>query len=275
MGAGLLMARLALANYDWAVDFTGNDRSALAVICTHARHRIAYERPKLSKVSLRRIAYTFRPPHRKKKPHTVVQRLELLEACGIPAGAIAFGLAPLPEAATWARTQIAPSPPLLVAHLTSRDMQKAIPAPLARQVSQQALERGWQIAVTCGSAPAERQHIAACTENLPTENIRIFDNLDWHRLVAVISLADKYWGADTAPAHIAAALGKKMLIHFGPSRSDHWHPLHADGAFDDRKCACLKNKSVTCAANTPGDCMQSLSPNAVLAWLNRNYTGPI
>jgi len=255
--------------YDWAIDFTGNDRSALIALATRASFRVAYERPKLPAWSLRRAAYHFRPPHKKNKPHTLVQRLELLEACGVPSQRFHFGLVPRAAAIAACRARL-PQTPFFHAHVTSRDMQKAIPADVVRAVLAGALGDGLGVVVTCGRAPAERHHVAACTAGLP--GVRVFDDLDWHELVAMVSLTSAYWGSDTAPAHIAAALEKKMLIHFGPSRADHWSPLHGAGTADVRDCRCLKSRRTTCPRGVPGECLAGIRPADVLGWLRGNCT---
>ena len=121
--------------------------------------------------------------------------------------------------------------------------------------------------MTGGRDAAERGHVVLCTEGLPAEKIRVFHELDWHGLVALISLCDRYWGSDTAPAHIAAAFEKKMLIHYGPSRAEHWRPLHAGGMADVQPCACLKNKRVDCPAGEPGVCLRNINPADVIAWM--------
>ena len=58
-----------------------------------------------------------------------------------------------------------------------------------------------------------------------------------------------------------------MLIHYGPSRAEHWRPLHPGGLADVRPCACLKNKRVDCLAGKPGVCLQNIKPADVISWL--------
>jgi len=263
-----LAVEVARGGYDWVIDFTGNDRSALVALASRAPFRVVYERPKLPSWSLRRAAYHFRPRHQKKKPHALIQRLELLEACGVPSQGLAFGLEPRSAAVEEIRRRGVELPAKIFhAHLTSRDMQKAIPAETAREVLAAAVERGYTVTLTCGNNPVERTHAEACTAGLPAGKIRLFHDLDWHELVAAISLCERYWGADTAPAHIAAALKKKMLIHFGPSRADHWRPLHPGGSADVQPCGCLKNRSVDCPRGTPGACLRKIRTEDVIFWL--------
>ena len=261
-------AEISRSRYDWVVDFTGNDRSALVTLASQAPFRVAYERPKLPAWSLRRAAYHFRPRHKKQKPHAVIQRLELLEACGVPSRGTGFELLPRADALDAARSRLKGLPAKIFhAHVTSRDMQKAIPVGVVREVLSAAIEKGYGVVVTGGWDAAERRHVALCIEGLPAEKIRVFHELDWHGLVAVISLCDRYWGSDTAPAHIAAAFEKSMLIHFGPSRADHWRPLHASGLADIQTCACLKNKKTECPKGQPGRCLETIQSSEVIDWL--------
>jgi heptosyltransferase-3 len=268
VGEAVAMARIVAGGYDWAVDFTGNDRSALIALASRAKFRVAYERPKLPAWSLRRAAYHFRPAHRKAKPHTLIQRLELLEACGVPSQGNAFGLVPRGSALKAAQARLNGLPEkILHAHVTSRDMQKAIPVDVVREVLAAAIENGSGVVVSGGPDAAERGHVALCTEGLPAGKFRVFHELDWHGLVALISLCDRYWGSDTAPAHIAAAFGKRMLIHYGPSRAEHWRPLHPGGSADVQACTCLKNKRIACAKGVPGVCLRNIHSADVISWL--------
>jgi heptosyltransferase-3 len=262
IAAGLKISR---GGYDWVIDFTGNDRSALVSMVSRAPFRVAYERPKLPSWSLRRAAYHFRPLHKKTKPHTMIQRLELLEACGVPAQGTGSGLVPRPGAIEAARRELENLPAKLFhAHVTSRDMQKAIPAGVVREVLAAAMENGYGVVVTGGRDAAERAHVLRCTSGLPLDKFRVFHELDWHGLVAVISLCERYWGSDTAPAHIAAAFEKPMLIHYGPSRAEHWRPLHPGGLADVQPCACLKK--VQCPRGEPGACLGKVSAENVISW---------
>ncbi len=266
-GKAAALAKVALGGYDWAIDFTGNDRSALVALISRAPLRAVYDRPKLSKWSLRRAAYTKLVPPKKVKPHAVIQRLELLEACGVPGQGTDVDLAPRAEALEWV-SAAAPNLPAgwLHAHVTSRDMQKALPPRVVREVLLGILASGGGVAITSGPDAAEREHVARCVEGLPTERLRIFSDATWHQLVALIGRCGKYWGSDTAPAHIAAALRKPMLIHYGPSKAGHWKPLHEAARIDERTCACLKNKRVDCPKGSPGACLEGIDTGAVLSW---------
>jgi len=149
-------------------------------------------------------------------------------------------------------------------------MQKAIPSDVVRTVLAHTIDSGGGVVVTCGSAESEKAHIAKSLAGLDSAKVRSFDNLSWHQLVALIARCDKYWGSDTAPAHIASALEKPLLIHFGPSRADHWHPLHSAGTFDVQACACLSKKTKTkCPPGRPGACLERLDAQQILRTLEK------
>lgn len=54
--------------------------------------------------------------------------------------------------------------------------------------------------------------------------INLAGKLTLRQLIAVSSVCDIYFGIDTAPMHIAAALGKPVIALFGPSGAFHWGP---------------------------------------------------
>ncbi len=262
---GVLLG-LFRTGYDWAVDFTGNDRTALAVLASRAPVRVAYDRPKLPRWSLRRAAYTLRVPPKVRKPHIVVQRLELLAALGVPAAGLETGLVATQTA--WAAAAIAGLPrPILHVHATSRDMQKSLPVASGIRMAEAQISGGGSVVFTSGRAASEREHVAAIAATLPGDRVRMFDDVSWSRLVSLIAAADAFWGADTAPSHIASALQKPMLVEFGPSKPDHWYPLNSEGRFLEHPCECRKEN--TCPAGRSGRCLSAAGGSAALEWLER------
>lgn len=263
-----LLARLLGEGYDWAVDFTGSDRAALAALASRARVRLAYERPRRQRFAPSRLAFNFRVPPQKPKPHILVQRLHLLEAAGIPSAGTGFGLQPDPVALEKIRqlTQGIPHPRLHI-HPVSRDMRKALPARLVGHVAGHLQALGWGVTMSCGQAPVERAHAQEILRNL-SRPAPVFAELSWKELLALIFLADKFWGADTAPAHLASALGIPARVEFGPSRADHWSPFGPGGIAAVHACACLASRSCAeCPLEQPGRCMEAMSGTEVVKWV--------
>ncbi|GAB4173182.1 MAG: putative lipopolysaccharide heptosyltransferase III [Terrimicrobiaceae bacterium] len=253
--------------YDWAIDFTGNDRSSLVAILSRAGCRIAYARPKKQRFSLRSLAFNKRVPYRRPKPHILVQRLELLSACGIAADGLSCDLVPDPPLLERARelTKGLPARRLHI-HPTSRDMQKAIPEVVLRGVLNHLVSEGWGVVVTTGRSEAERGHVRRALPEV-RDNCRIFSDLSWGELVAMVSTATGYWGCDTAPAHLASALEIPTRIEFGPSHAVHWKPLHSTGEAVVHPCACRSEQSGRrCPAGQPGRCLEAIRVDDVVRW---------
>lgn len=249
-GQAGILARVAATGYDWVVDFTGNDRSALVALASRASVRAVYDRPKISQWSIRRKAYNRLIPPKVKKPHAILQRLELLEALGVKSQGVSIDLVPRDEELKWVDS-LGLKGEWVHVHLTSRDMEKAVPAGVAQAVFEGVVAAGVTAVVTTGAGGGERSHMAECLKNVPADRIKVFSDLTWHQLVALISRCGKYWGADTAPSHIAAAFEKPMLIHYGPSKAEHWKPLHAEGIADV----------------IPSKNMGDIDPDRVLRWM--------
>jgi heptosyltransferase-3 len=257
-----LVARVAAAGYEFVLDLTGNDRSALLTRMSRARVRAGFFKPRQPWWYWRNHAcnLTVTLPH--PKPPILEQHALLLEAAGIPRFRGAFPIA-LPEGAVIEARRIAPRVPgarRLHVHAVSRDMQKAYPVDLVREVIRR-LPDDVRVVVTHGSSEVETAHARACADGIG--NVQVVSGVAWWTLAALIADADAYWGCDTAPMHAAAALGVPMLVAFGPSPAHQWRPASERAVVDVRECACLAERMVTCAKGAPGRCLAGMDPGAV------------
>jgi len=264
------LGKIATSGYDAVVDFTGNDRSSFVVLLTRARRVMAYRKNAKPLFSLTRIITKHLPENPVFHEHYIHHRLKLLELNGIPWQGTHVGLVPTATATERARELLADLPrgKILHIHPASRDMQKALPTDIVREVAQTAMQEGWGVVITGGPAQIERDHVAECTRNLPREILRIFNDLDWHDFVAVIAECTRYWGSDTAPSHIAAALDRPLRVEFGPSAVDNWYPINPCGLAVVHYCYCLDSGKNTCPRGVPGKCFHTLTATDVLEWLH-------
>ena len=253
--------------YDWAVDLTGNDRSAMVSITSGARLRAGYHRPKQPWFFWRNRAYNVRPSHQKQKPHIIRQHLDLLAACGVPPAGMDVHIEPAAADVAWSAQLLGDrrdAGAVLHAHLASRDMRKSLPPELVRKVIAGILSRTTaSITLSHGQGP-EAEHAAACIAGLPRDRITIANGMSWGQLVALIAASDVYWGADTAPMHVAAAFQKPMLVHFGPSNANHWRPLHDGADALVSPCPCLKSGHWSCPEGASGRCLTALDSLEIL-----------
>ena len=94
------------------------------------------------------------------------------------------------------------------------------------------LDRGETIVLSCAPDPRERAMVGAIVGALGAagqlpENLKLADDGGTlNRLAALIGRARLFIGIDSAPMHIAAAMGTPAVALFGPSSELAWGPWH-------------------------------------------------
>lgn len=271
---------LTSCRLDTVVDLTGSDRSALVSLLSGASRRIAYEAERrVPRWSIRRWAYNVQIPLPRPKPHVLAQHLELLEKAGLLKLRVLREELPRPKLAVdpehamraeeFLKKNFSHCRRIVFAHLTSRDMQKAIPKEIAAKVIGELSRVNVGTLLSTGASDHERQHIEGVIRALPDnahDTVRLLKVGSFAELCGYISVCQLYWGADTAPMHASAALGLPVVCHFGPSNASHWRPLSEKAVVDVHECPCLK-KPVTCQYGAPGLCLREIDPQATVSMI--------
>lgn len=84
---------------------------------------------------------------------------------------------------------------------------------------------GLKVYLTCGPAISEQtqvQHIASLCDSPP--DVRFAGKTSFLQLAALLDHAVLYIGVDSAPMHMAAALGKLQVCLFGATNYQQWRP---------------------------------------------------
>jgi heptosyltransferase-3 len=137
----------------------------------------------------------------------------------------------------------------VVLHLTQRGLPVAITG--ARDEREQALVA--QILQALPGGARERVHDLAGTLTLP-------------QLAALTARARLFVGVDSAPMHIAAAMGTPAVALFGPSDEREWGPwqvAHRVVAADGYPCRPCRNDG--CGGGKRSDCLDRLPAARVIA----------
>lgn len=261
--------KIFVQGYDWVIDLTGNDRTALLSLLSRASLRVCYEKKQPWWPRWRSRLYNLRITHEKKKPHKLLQHQKLLEACDVTFQGISLELKSNEKAekkiASFFSAYLGKK--VILAHLTSRDMQKSLPIPLVRQVMSDLIKQNITIIFTHGKARQEKDYVTACVQGFASSQLQIMPQLSWDELIALIMKVDVYWGVDTAPTHIASDLQKPMLVHYGPSHVEQWRPLNPKAEIIISSCTCLKTKQ--CPEGVSGKCFNSLSASQIISTLEK------
>ena len=226
--AGLrTIAALTGRKFEYSVDFTRNDRSAILVLFSRAKKRVVSFRIKV-RSKFRTRFYNEFVQHRMRDMHTIDYHLALLEPLGISNASTKIQLA-LPDTAKENATRLLESANVrrsfIIFHPGSARAEKFWNAQRWAEVMNHVRERHDVDLVLTGGSPAmEQTHIGDIKSKLRAGLVDLSGKTDLLTLAAVIARARLLVTVDSAPMHLAAATGTPQVILFGPTNPFHWRP---------------------------------------------------
>ena len=223
-----MVSSVAGKRFDYCIDFTRNDRSALLTLLSGARRRVASYRVREQSRTRARL-YTDLVGVRVRDMHTIDYNLALLEPLGVRAGSSAPQLE-LPRAARdkadslrrdWKITR-----PYVILHPGSARSEKLWEAARwARVIDHFGQDNEFHFILTSGPAAQEQTHIAAITHRTREKFIDLSGKTDLLTLAALVAQAQLLVTVDSAPVHFAASSHTPQVILFGPTNPFHWRPI--------------------------------------------------
>jgi ADP-heptose:LPS heptosyltransferase len=217
------IAAIAGGKFDYCVDFTRNDRSALLVLLSRAQKRIVSFRIKM-RSKFRTRFYNELVPHRMRDMHTIDYHLALLEPLGISNASRAVRLE-LPKSAGETADELLSRKRFIIFHPGSARTEKFWNAQRWADVINHAADNhDADLVLTGGSSPLEQTHIGDIKSKVPHEIIDLSGKTDLLTLAALIARARLLITVDSAPMHLAAASRTPQVILFGPTNPYHWRP---------------------------------------------------
>jgi lipopolysaccharide heptosyltransferase III len=221
------VAAIAAGRFDYCVDFTRNDRSALLVLLSRARKRIVSFRIKV-RSKFRTRFYNEFVPHRMRDMHTADYHLALLAPLGIASASGAIQLK-LPETARATAEQLLDSRNIrrsfVVFHPGSARPEKFWDAQRWSEVINHAAEHhDVDLVLSGGPSPLEQTHISDIKSKVHRQIVDLSGKTDLLTLAALIAKARLLITVDSAPMHLAAGTRTPQVILFGPTNPFHWRP---------------------------------------------------
>jgi ADP-heptose:LPS heptosyltransferase len=224
-----LFLGLARERFDYCIDFTRNDRSALLVFLSRARKRIVYRRR--DRFQKRARVYSDYVKVRKLAMYTVDYNLALIGPLGVRNVSRALHLE-LPqearEKANTLRRNLKINEPYLIFHPGSARAEKFWEPQRWADVIEHA-RSGSQISVvlTGGASRVEQKHLREVKGRLRQPVVDLSGKTDLLTLAALIERARLLVTVDSAPMHLAAATQTPQVILFGPTNPFHWRPVES------------------------------------------------
>lgn len=221
------MTAIARGKFDYCVDFTRNDRSALLVLLSRAKKRIVSFRIKV-RSKFRTRFYNEFVQHRMRDMHTIDYHLALLGPLEISNASRAVRLE-LPKSARETADELLSAHNVrrqfIVFHPGSARAEKFWNAQRWADVINHAADNhDVDLVLTGGSSPLEQTHISDIKSKVRHRVVDLSGKTDLLTLAALIAKARLLITVDSAPMHLASATRTPQVILFGPTNPFHWRP---------------------------------------------------
>lgn len=261
-----LLAELRERRYDLVVHLTEHWRGAWLARLLGARWSVA---PATGRGRIWRSSFTHLTRAARGR-HVVESNLDALRRIGVypEPSERALLLQPGAEAtqkiATLLSTNRLHAVPFVQIHPSSRWRFKCWPAQNMARLIDQLHAQGWPVVLTAAPDAAEAsmiEEIVGRIERPVAANLA--GQLSLKELAALTAQARLFIGMDSAPMHIAAAMGTPALALFGPSGADLWGPWGAPRRGRHRVVASDRHSCRPCGLDGCGggkvsDCLMTL-----------------
>jgi heptosyltransferase-3 len=203
--------------------------------------------------------------------HTVEVNLDAVRRLGIFPDEDARSLTLVPGADAEARAdlilrdnRLAPHG-FMVVHPASRWLFKTWPAERTAQLIDRLAADGQRVVMTCGPAEAELALVRRIRSLASADVIDLGGQLGLKDLAALTARARMFIGVDSAPMHIAAAVGTPVVALFGPSGDLEWGPWGvAHRLVTSTRHPCRPCGNDGCGGSKVSECLTTLPVARVL-----------
>jgi heptosyltransferase-3 len=263
-----LLSRLRQRNYDLVVHLTEHVRGMWLARLLRPRFSVA---PDLRSRGLYQNSFTHRyPVIGGNRRHAVDINLDALRRLGIypdrsrrhltlAVGASAHAAA----GEALARFQLADRSFVLI-HPGSRWFFKCWPPDRVAALCNALVTGGLPVVLVSGPDPLEKRLLSEVTSHLKTSLPSFPGTLSLKELAALIARARLFVGMDSAPMHIAAAMGTPTVALFGPSGDIEWGPWQVPHRIVTSSHPCRPCGRDGCGGGKRSECLEVITPEQVL-----------
>jgi len=261
--------------FDLVIELSGGDRGAIYSRLSGAKERLGFEHLRMP-FWQRRLCFTRLLPRPPLKVHLVDQNLEPLRALGIhpqrPRLQFFWDQAVKKRTQEWLTSQGLTPGRFVVMHPGAGWRFKCwTPQGYARII--EALEGDWRLPViiTGTKAAHEQDLLAAILQESRVTPINLAGRLTLKELGALIAQAKFFFGMDSAPMHLAAAVGTPAVALFGPSGVFNWGPWGQGHLVIQKDWPCVPCGRDGCEGSKISRCLMEITPEEVLEAMARHF----
>ena len=257
--------------FDMTVDLTGGDRAALVSFISGARYRLALD-PGAQGFVGKRFLYTHLAKTDNQK-HMVLQNLDVIGQFGITTRNTDLDFF-IPEEATlsigriFKENNISEDDTVVHIHPTSRWMWKCWDDRYMAEVFGWMIDKGMKIVLTSAPVDKEIETADRILSLIPDELIskgivNLCGRTSIKELAAISDAADIFFGVDSAPMHIAAAVHTQVVALFGPTGENEWRPFGRGHIVITKDLPCKPCRKGMCEGVQLRECMSAIKPEDV------------
>jgi heptosyltransferase-3 len=261
---------LRARHYDLVVHLTEHRRGAWLTRLINPTYAVGPERNERGRWWRRSFTHRYLVPKAALR-HTIEINLDALRRIGMWPSDADKAPVMVPGAAAEARvSQLLASSKLtrgrfIVVHPGSRWLFKSWPAKSTAMLLDQLAEDRWPIVVTGSRDSEERTLIDAILRATRAPIVDLVAQLSLPELAALIRASRLLIGVDSAPMHIATAVGTPVVAIFGPSGEAEWGPTVVPNrvvASTEHSCRPCGNNG--CGGSNISDCLVKLPVSRVI-----------
>ncbi len=250
-GAAFLRT-LRQSRYDKIIDLQGLLKSALVARAARGDDRIG---PSFHREGSRLFYHTVAGA-RDKNRHAVIENLDIIRHLGLRLNTPVFPVT-LPE------TDFAVPSPHVVICPASRWETKNWPADRFAAVARH-LQQQCGASITLLGAPADRPACQAITDALPAPCHNLAGKTSIVEMGSILKKADLLISNDSGPVHMAAAVGTRTLVIFGPTNPGRTGPFGEGHRVLQALNTCQPCMSRRCK-NRESSCIRNITIDEVIA----------
>ncbi len=223
------ISRLRKKEFDLVVDLTSGDRPALLSFLSSARYRIG-NNPKGKGFLGKRLLYTHLANVEQKRRHTVEYNLDIVREFGIDTKDKRVDFSFNKEDEQYIniflkKNKISKKDILVHVHPTSRWLFKTWnDKSMAKVIDYLQIKKKVKVAVTASTEKREADKAKKILKLCKLKPLELIGKTTLKQAGALSKRSNLFFGVDSAPMHIAAAMNTPVIALFGPSGAFHWGP---------------------------------------------------
>ncbi len=257
---------LRQGRFDLVLELSGGDRGAFYARLSGAPERVAFARTRIP--SWLRLCFTRFFPAPPPEMHMVQQNLEMLRGLGLnPQNPrLEFFWPPRVEERVrelLASLGLAPGAFVVMHPGAGWRFKCWTPEGYAR-VIEHLHHQGLPVALTGTQAAHEQDLLAAILSQCRVSPVNLSGQLTLKELGALMSRARCFFGVDSAPMHLAAAVGTRAVALFGPTGAYNWSPWGPGHLVIQKEWDCIGCGQDGCEGSKVSRCLEEITPEEVL-----------